>query len=146
MYDDLLIPTDGSEAAAAAIEHGVSIASRYDATVHALYVLDETRGGGGLLGADVRGAGRGLHAEGRRALDTVTEAGETAGVEVTTTLRRDVPHEGILGYADEHGIDLIVIGTNGRSGVGRLLFGSITERVSRTSDAPVLVVRGGSTE
>lgn len=46
-----------------------------------------------------------------------------------------------IAYADEQGIDLIVMGTHGRSGVERLLLGSVTERVLRASDVPVLVVR-----
>lgn len=52
-----------------------------------------------------------------------------------------VPSEEILDYADANGVDLIVMGTHGRTGLPRLLLGSTTERVVRLFDAPVLTVR-----
>jgi nucleotide-binding universal stress UspA family protein len=51
------------------------------------------------------------------------------------------PHQAILDYIGEHDIDLVVMGTHGRTGLDRYLLGSITEKVVRLSDAPVLTVR-----
>lgn len=51
------------------------------------------------------------------------------------------PHQAILDHIDEHDIDLVVMGTHGRTGLDRYLLGSITEKVVRLSDAPVLTVR-----
>jgi nucleotide-binding universal stress UspA family protein len=55
--------------------------------------------------------------------------------------REGDPSAGIVAYADERGCDLIVVGTHGRGGVDRLLFGSVAERVVRTATGPVLTVR-----
>jgi len=51
------------------------------------------------------------------------------------------PYESVLDYADEHDIDIIVMGTHGRTGLDHHLLGSVTEKVVRTSDVPVLTVR-----
>lgn len=63
------------------------------------------------------------------------------GVEATSFLRIGNPVEEILKFADENAIDLIVMGTHGRSGIEHLLAGSVTERVVRTSKCPVLTIR-----
>jgi nucleotide-binding universal stress UspA family protein len=51
------------------------------------------------------------------------------------------PYEEIIDYAETEGVDMIVMGTHGRSGLDRFLLGSVTEKVVRTADAPVLTVR-----
>jgi nucleotide-binding universal stress UspA family protein len=63
-------------------------------------------------------------------------------VQTRTEVRSGNPHETILDYTDEHDIDLVVMGTHGRTGLDRYLLGSVTEKVVRTSDVPVLTVRG----
>lgn len=134
MYTDILIPTDGSQGAQAAIEHGIEIAQQYDAIVHALYVVDTrvTRSGP-LLEA--------LRQEGRDAVRKLEVAGTQASLDVTTEISEGVPHDEILQYITTHGIDLVVMGTKGRSGVDRVLMGSVAERVVRHSPVPVLTVR-----
>lgn len=140
MYEDILVPTDGSEEVSAAIEHGFDLATKYQATVHALYVVDDSRGGSGLLNADSGSILARLREEGNRAVDEVVERGANADIDVVSEIREDLPHEGILGYIDDHDIDLVVMSSHGRSGVSRFLFGSVTERVLRLTDRPVLVV------
>lgn len=134
MYNDILVPTDGSQGAKAALEHGIAIASNWDATLHALYVVDMrlTRSGP-LLET--------LHGEGREAVREVEVAGTQAGLTVVTDIVEGNPHEEILEYVSRHGIDLVVMGTNGRTGVDRALVGSVAERVVRRSPVPVLTVR-----
>ena len=63
------------------------------------------------------------------------------GVEATSALRIGNPVEEILKFATENAVDLIVMGTHGRSGIEHLLVGSVTERVVRTSKCPVLTIR-----
>jgi nucleotide-binding universal stress UspA family protein len=53
------------------------------------------------------------------------------------------PHEEILEYVSEHGIDVVVVGSHGRSGIDRLVVGSVAERVVRLSPVPVLTVPAG---
>jgi nucleotide-binding universal stress UspA family protein len=64
-----------------------------------------------------------------------------SGVTITTKLSEGVPHLEIVRIAQEHGVDLIVIGTHGHTGLSHLLLGSIAERVVRHSEVPVVTIR-----
>lgn len=137
MYQRLLVPTDGSPAAGRAIDHAVAIARRFDATVHGLYVLVEGPYES-LEQADVMEA---ANTEATRALDHVRREAKRNDVDVTTTTRRGTPDEEILAYADEAAVDMIVMGTAGRTGLNRVLVGSVTERIVRNATVPVVTVR-----
>ncbi len=139
MYSEILVPTDGSPASDAAIEHAIDIADRYDARVHSLYVVDGAAYSTLEAGADV--VVEALESEGEEATGRVSTAAENAGVDCTTTVVTGTAYRSIRDYVDERGIDLIVMGTHGRKGLDRYLLGSVTERVVRTSDVPVLTVR-----
>jgi nucleotide-binding universal stress UspA family protein len=137
VYDDVLIPTDGSEGTEGAIDHAIDLATTYDATVHVLYVVDTGIGGGEAVDAL-----EALEAAGKEAIDDVIERAEAADLgTVEGTVARGAPHRAILDYVDEHGVDLVVMGTHGRTGLDRYLVGSVTEKVVRLSDVPVLTVR-----
>jgi nucleotide-binding universal stress UspA family protein len=72
----------------------------------------------------------------------VIQQAEAAGVDtIEGVVAQGAPHRAILDYVDEQDIDLIVMGTHGRTGLDRYLLGSVTEKVVRLSDAPVLTVR-----
>jgi len=135
MYDDILVPTDGSHGANAALEHGIEIASQWDATLHALYVVDTRVARSGPLLETLRD-------EGRQAVRDVEVAGTQAGLTVVTEIPEGNPHEEILAYVSEHGIDMVIMGTHGRTGLDRVVMGSVAERVVRRSPIPVLTVRG----
>ena len=134
MYSDILIPTDGSPGAQEAIEHGLEIAQQYEATVHALYVIDTRVSRSGPLLES-------LQLEGRKAVRDLEVAGTQAGVTVVTEVVEGVPPQEILEYSAMQGIDLIVMGTQGRTGIDRFVMGSVAERVVRHSSVPVLMVR-----
>ncbi|SEL21548.1 universal stress protein [Haloferax larsenii] len=139
MYDTILVPLDGSAPSDVALERAIDLADRMDATVHALYVVDER-----VLHAtqlDSGGLIRAYEDEGERIVSKAVEKAEAAGVDVVTEVQHGTPHRTILSYADESDIDLIVIGTHGRRGLERYLIGSVTERVLRLSDVPVFTVR-----
>ncbi|WP_440991722.1 universal stress protein [Haloarchaeobius baliensis] len=135
MYDRILVPTDGSQGATTALEHGIEIATQWDATVHTLYVVDTrlARSGPAL---------ETLRREGRRAIRDVEVAGTRAGLTIVTDIVEGNPHEEILSYVSENDIDLVVMGTHGRTGLDRVFMGSVAERVGRRSPVPVLTVRG----
>jgi nucleotide-binding universal stress UspA family protein len=144
MYDNVLLPTDGSVGVDRAIDHAIDAADRYDATLHVLYVVDSDvvnaySGDEFVDGAE--GAEETLEETGRESLDAVAERARDAGVETVTALRYGVPHEEILRYADEEDVDLTVMGSKTRSGDYRRMLGSVTERVSRQSPAPVSIVK-----
>ncbi|CAN5923466.1 universal stress protein [soil metagenome] len=66
---------------------------------------------------------------------------ETDGLEVSTVIRNGVPVDEIRDFAATELIDLVVVGTHGRSGIRRLLVGSVAERLVRSSSVPVMTIR-----
>jgi nucleotide-binding universal stress UspA family protein len=140
-YDAILVPTDGSAGSERAVGHAVDLAETYDATLHALHVVDE----GSAPRADV---GDELTALGERAVDLVREATDEHDVPFVGDLRRGDPTQEILRYVETADIDLVVMGTHGRTGIERHLLGSVTERVVRSASVPVVTIglRGSSDE
>ncbi|RDI71021.1 universal stress protein [Halopelagius longus] len=140
MYDSILVPTDGSEGTAVALEHALDIAKTRDATVHALSVVD--RRIRMAAGVEQREAvANSLHDRAIEAVEAVADAARDADVQATTAVRKGVPYRCILDYADEHDVDLVVMGTHGRTGRDKLAsLGSVTERVVQNTNRPVLVV------
>ncbi len=141
MYDDILLPTDGSEGTAAAAEHAANFARAYDATVHVLAVADERNrfeSPSAGLAADAWEEGERERAE-RDADETVASLPDDVAVERAVV--EGVPHEAIVAYVENEGIDAVVMGTHGRTGLDHYLVGSVTEKVVRTSPAPVMTVR-----
>ncbi len=141
-YATVLIPTDGSETATVSVDHAVELARQYGATLHGLYVVDTAAVGSDLDAAMIQDA---LESRGESVLGEFEETATAAGVEgVETAIRSGAPHRAILSYADEHDVDLIVMGTHGRRGLRRYLLGSVTEKVVRLADVPVLTVHSPS--
>lgn len=132
MYDHVLVPTDGRESTERAIEEAVELASEHGATLHALYVINSAAIAPGIDFDD-------LEEVGRQAVDHVADLATARGV---GTVERTVMHglrpRAILKYADEHGIDLVVMGRHRE--LEHLLFGSVSDRVSEEASVPVLVV------
>jgi nucleotide-binding universal stress UspA family protein len=149
MYDHILYPTDGSKGAKAALDNCRDLAETYGATVHVLYVAENRETHGFAGDVEVTGTG-GSESEDDEVRTRVREYGtalvaeiadQLGGVDTRTEVREGTPHEVILDYADEHDIDIIVMGTHGRTGLSRYLLGSVAERVVRMSDVPVLTAR-----
>lgn len=143
MYDRILLPTDGSSGTTEALEHAITIADDQDAAVYVLYVLDKRH----YMAAsddstdEIR---RSLEEEAERALDDAQVRLEEEGIDCVTTSLEGVPHKTITDYASEEGMDLIVMGTHGKTGPERLAsLGSTTERVVKNANEPVLVVEIG---
>jgi len=82
-----------------------------------------------------------LEEEGQVALDDIQVGGEEAGLTVETRMEEGIPHKAIVDYAESADIDLLVMGTHGRTGRDRVAnLGSVTDRVVESSPVPVLVV------
>jgi nucleotide-binding universal stress UspA family protein len=132
MYDSILIPTDGRENTDRAIDEALDLARVHDSTVHALYVVNSAAIAPGIDFED-------LEVAGEEAVDYVAARAADAGLEdVQTTVTHGLRHKAILQYADEHDVDLIVMGRN--RGLDRFLRKSVSERVATDSTRPVLVV------
>jgi nucleotide-binding universal stress UspA family protein len=115
--ESVLLATDGSDGAERAADHAIAVAAATGARLHALTVGDDD-------GPAVRVAAR----------------AREAGLDATAAARTGRPHDVIEEYAADHDVDLVVVGTHGRTGVERVLLGSVAERVLRTATRPMLVV------
>jgi nucleotide-binding universal stress UspA family protein len=139
MYDDILLPTDGSDGMTTIIDHAVSLAEVHDATLHALYVANTASLTDLPMESSWEGVSQALRTEGEHAIAQVDE--HVGDVPLETTIIDGSPAKEIITYADENECDIIVMGTHGRSGVDRLLLGSVAERVVRSAEPPVLTIR-----
>jgi nucleotide-binding universal stress UspA family protein len=136
----VLTPIDFSDASGVAIDHAKEIALTYGAEIDLLHVVEEPSY------PSAYGAGVGPFPT-REVLDRVeaqlaTMAEHDIGYEhVMVEARTGHPPSTILDYAEETGADLIVLATHGRTGLDRMLLGSVAERVLRQSPVPVFIVK-----
>lgn len=143
---EILLPTDGSSNAEAAVPHAAALATETDARMHVLSVVDLQQAGG------VFNAG-GLETEFVERLesevDDILESAVTAvadqapSLDIRTVRRKSTDFDGVSGaietYMETEDIDLVVMGSHGRSNVSRQVLGSVTSTVLRSVDVPVLV-------
>lgn len=143
MGKDLLVPLDQSPPAQAALTHAVT--EFPDATITLLHVINpmEPRYQGPISAAGV--ADQWYDERKETATELFDEARANLPVDtpptITTTIEMGTPAHTIVEYARETDVDHIIMGSHGRSGVSRLLLGSVAERVVRQSPVPVTVVR-----
>lgn len=148
MYKHILVATDGSELGQKGLEHGLSLARDQGARItivtvtepYPLYAGDAF--GVVTSGAVVADYGSIQHDTANAVLAAARQVASTAGVQAEALHVADAqPAEAIIDTAKSGGCDLIVMGSHGRRGVGRLLLGSKTWEVVAHSHVPVLVVR-----
>jgi len=138
----ILVPFDFSECSEAALRYGLELARRFDARVHLLHVVQDP------LTQPWAAEGFSIplfevvdkwQKDAKARLARSVPQGDAGRVTVAATVAW--PYAEILRYALEHNVDLIVMGTHGRSGVSHFLLGSIAEKVVRRAPCPVLTVR-----
>lgn len=139
-YDDILIPTDGSNRAERAISHGIELADQTDATVHAIHVVDERRYGETPALSSYELTFEELEEEGERLAEQVAERADDAGLDAETAVTRGLPSEEIVDYASDEDVDVVVMGRAGAGGAEAPHMGSVTDRVLRTTERPVFPV------
>src|SRR6056297_3258076 len=98
MYERILLPTDGSESAGAALDHAVDIAQQYDADLHVLHAVSAAYAEGGPSHATAVEA---LEEHGEETFDAIRERTEDVGVQTTCEQRHGEPHAVIVEYADD---------------------------------------------
>ncbi|MBZ6496893.1 universal stress protein [Natrinema longum] len=135
--ENVLLPTDGSDGAAVAVDWGITLATAFDAMVHAIYSVDTSRFPSRMDPGELVAE---LEQPGEEALEAVRERGREHGCSLTGTIATGPPARVILDYADDNEIDLIAMGTHGRSGFERHFLGSVTETVVRNAELPVFCV------
>lgn len=146
MYDRILTPTDGSEPAEAAAEDAIELAREFGASLHVVHVVEPIPLGGLSAGGEPASAEHSevveeQRAEGERTLERIRNLAAEAGVDVMTAIVYGKPSTEILEYVDDENIEVVVMGTRGRSGAERFVLGSVAERVVRRSPVPVITVR-----
>lgn len=140
-FRSILIGTDGSKANRRAVRVGLDLSRQLNAKVHAVYVVDTTIHGPGEMMGDTEEYLLSFYTrEGRAALEYVEEQADDIMVE--TKMLKGHPAETLVEYALDNNVDVIVLGSLGRTGITRFLMGSVAEKVIRTSPLPVLLVRG----
>ena len=138
-FQNILVPTDGSEYTKAAIRKAMELAKLAGGKITALYVLDQTILTNMPMDTAVMNVYNTLEKEGKEAVDFVRDLGAQEGVQVEISVKEGTPVKVILDESANY--DIIVMGTLGRTGMSKLLMGSVAERVVRASQCPVLVVR-----
>ena len=142
MFDAMAIATDGSASVDRAVGVALDLAERFDATVHAVYVIDS--GDIDSVPTDIRDELRDAFAtEADRALSAIADR---VDADVVSAVRQGRPVPELIAYAREHDLDLIVTGTRGRHAEGGLMLGSVAEGMVRTCPVPVLTVRHLATD
>ncbi len=138
----ILVPVDGSAQSKEALEYALE--QFKDADITAINVIDPIEAGY-TAQATVPGYSEEWFEQAKESADELfEEAQETAdeyGHDLDTTTEVGRPSRAIVDYADENDIDHIVMGSHGRSGVSRILLGSVAESVVRRSPVPVTIVR-----
>lgn len=138
-FQNILVPTDGSEYTKAAVEKAMELAKAIGGRITALYVLDQTILTNMPMDTAVMNVYNTLEKEGNEAVNFVRDLGVKEGVDVQVVVKEGTPVKVILEESPNY--DIIVMGTLGRTGMSKLLMGSVAERVVRASQCPVMVVR-----
>ncbi len=127
-FQKILIPTDGSDNTLPAIRAGFKIAQLSNGNVTALHVTDKPANDEGVA----------------KILNVVISMGKELGVEVTPLVRSGKPIDVILDLSGEH--DVIVMGSLGRTGLGKALIGSVAQSVIAEAKCPVTVVKNNEVD
>jgi nucleotide-binding universal stress UspA family protein len=142
---NILYPTDFSDLSLHAMKYATFLCEKLGATLHCLHVVDDSY----LqywLAADMPAMPVGppveeVMAAGRKQLEEFVAAHAPAGVKVVQAVRRGRPFLEIINHAREKSVDLVVMGTHGRTALRQVLMGSVADKVLHKSPCPVMTVR-----
>lgn len=137
----IMIAIDGSKASKNATDFGIKFAGQYSAKVYAVYVISVTAYEKVYLGDWSSEALQAFDKAAHIATSSAVEKAKSAGLESEPFVLKGNAAEKILEFADTHGIDMIVVGSLGKSGIERFALGSVSEKIVRHAKVPVLVVK-----
>ena len=152
MYKEILLPLDGSDVSESALVPARQLAESLGARLHILQVTSQTEEFSIMRGAEFGTMGSDYSQQVleevmtaqrdriERYLNEVAEGLTEAGLEVVKAIEDGPAADKIVDYAEAAGVDLIVMSTHGRGGVRRFFVGSVTDKVIRSTNLPVLVV------
>lgn len=139
----ILFPTDFSQGARAAMDYALSLAKDYNARLILLYVMQDISIAEWYIPSAVSVADmiEDMEKSAWKEMEKWKAEAQARLKDVEKMVVRGVPFVEIIKTAKEKGVDLIVIGTHGRTGIDHMLFGSTAEKVVRKAPCPVLTVR-----
>jgi nucleotide-binding universal stress UspA family protein len=138
----ILVPTDLSSASISAFKYARSIAEKYGASIFVLHVLEDIPILAiHTLDLTLERVEKDMEENARRQLEKLVKSNLKTKAKVRTFIRKGVIHNEIIKFANEKKIDMIIMGTHGRTGIEHALLGSITEKVVRNANCPVLTVK-----
>lgn len=131
MFETIMVPTDGSKCSLKAEDIAISIAKNFKAKLVVVHVIDEKL----IYPFEV------LEEEGNTILDEAARKGKDEGVDVEQVLIVGSPAHDMEKIVEKTGADLVVIGTHGKTGIRKILMGSVAESTVKTVKVPVLLVK-----
>ena len=139
-FKSILAPTDFSEHSEAALRYAVAFADEFGCSVHLFHAVEHPTqyGFGGVNPDELQ---QSLRQEANRKMDELHDTWSAYNFPVHREIRVGNPFAEIIRYARDQSIDLIVMGTHGRTGAKHVLVGSVAERVVQKAPCPVLTVR-----
>lgn len=147
-FKKIMIATDGSDCSRLAVDKGIELAQLSKGTVYAVYVvsmdyLSPIDGDSFSMGVDPywESMQETLKTQGQQAVNYVKGLGEMKGINVEPVLLEGNPSDELIRYAEDNKMDIVIMGTLGKTGLDRLLLGSVAGNVARHSKIPVMVVR-----
>jgi len=142
MYRHILIPTDGSEVAEHGVAHGLALAKSLAAKISVIFVVEHFSELTGRFLEVVATYAELRREQAASVLSSAANAAKEAGLSCELIqVEHEQPHQAIIAAAEEKGCDLIVMSSHGRSGLSKLLMGSVTNKVLAHTKTPVLVCR-----
>lgn len=146
MYKRILLALDGSPLAEQALPHAFALAERFQAELVLLRVLVPLARPPAVAEAALQKAEEATTALVREYLERVTAQAQERGIQARAVIIAGRPHVEIIQYAETNQVDLVVISSRGQSGLSRWLMGSVSDRVVRGVDVPVMLVRARKEE
>jgi nucleotide-binding universal stress UspA family protein len=147
-FKKIMVATDGSACSGLVAEKGIELARLSGGKIYAVYVVSTdylVPINGDSFPMSVDPYWESIHEawkkQGHEAVNSVKSLGETKGIDVEPVLLEGNTSEELIRYAEEEKMDIIVMGTLGKTGLDKLLLGSVAEKMVRHSKVPVMVVR-----
>ena len=145
-YKKIMIATDGSDCSRLATDKGIELARLSGGTVYAVHVISTaylSMDGDYFMGMNPywESIHEALKKQGQQAVDYIIGLGEIKGIKVESILLEGNSSEELIRYADEEKMDIVIMGTLGKTGLDRILIGSVAGTLVRHSKVPVMVVR-----
>jgi nucleotide-binding universal stress UspA family protein len=131
VFETIMVPTDGSKCSLKAEDIAISIAKNFKAKLVVVHVIDEKL----IYPFEV------LEEEGNTILDEAARKGKDEGVDVEQVLIVGSPAHDMEKIVEKTGADLVVIGTHGKTGIRKILMGSVAESTIKTVKVPVLLAK-----